>query len=89
MESSIFTLSSLISVVDLNNKIGKSLIMRNVFHSQFALDTKKYRDNNNFIRNITGKNSYNSFNPFEEEEKFTGLDFTQGFLWNGNILQAS
>ena len=83
MKKSFFTLNSLISVVDLDNKIEKSLKTRNVFHSQFQLDTESYRDNNNYNRNISGTNSYNRFNPFKQEEEFTGLDFTSGPLWNG------
>ena len=36
--------------------------------------------------NLTGSNSYNRFNPFEQEEEFNGIGFTKESQWIGNSV---
>ena len=57
---------------------------RDMFHSQVQLSTKKYIDNNNFIRVNKGTNKYDRFNTFVPEEEFQGYDFVKGPPWTGS-----
>ena len=41
---------------------------------QFHLDPNKYIDSNFYLKFLQGSNRYNRFNPFEQEEKFTGVE---------------
>ena len=47
------------------------------------MNTKNYRDNNNFCRINYGEYTGTRFNPFLKEKNFNYIDYLQGPVWIG------
>ena len=73
-----YTIGGKAQLIDLSGTSQKPVSIMDTFHSQFALDTNVYRDNNNFVKHNTVKINDNRVFFFLPPQKYEFLDVVMG-----------